>query len=224
MGGCSFAEERAFFGIKDKNELKTLWLGVSHEGYPPCDGVFTDFRDTSRWHKCGCNSTAMTDSDFYSSYASACVNDHNDENGLIIHKTREPNKPLIECTYKKQAGEIDGWKICTREGGKVFLKEFFIDGVRSLQKEKGLQQATYFQKCEEIGFTPKTDNFSDCVLRLMEMQSNTRPQTVMQNNTGDSSAVRALLEEQKKKRQLEGALELMKRGSELMNQSNPKLT
>ena len=78
--------------------------------------------------------------------------------------------------------------------------------------------------CIEIGFKPKTDKFSNCVLRLMEMQSNNRPQTVIQNNTGDSSAVRALLEEQKKQRQLEGALELMKRGSEMMSGPKPKLT
>ena len=58
----------------------------------------------------------------------------------------------------------------------------------------------------------------------MEMQSNNRPpRTVIQNNSGDSSAVRALLEEQKKQRQLEGALELMKRGSEMMNPPKPRI-
>ena len=78
--------------------------------------------------------------------------------------------------------------------------------------------------CIQIGFVPKTNKFADCVLRLMEMQSNKRPQTVIQNNTGDSSAVRALLEEQKKQRQLEGSLELMKRGFEMMSPPKPKLT
>jgi hypothetical protein len=82
----------------------------------------------------------------------------------------------------------------------------------------------YKNKCQEMGFTRKTDKFADCVLRLMEMQSNKRPQTVIQNNTGDSSAVRALLEEQKKQRQLEGSLELMKRGFEMMSPPKPKLT
>jgi hypothetical protein len=79
--------------------------------------------------------------------------------------------------------------------------------------------------CIQIGFKPKTDKFSNCVLRLMEMQSNNRPsRTVIQNNTGDASAVHALLEEQRSQRQLEGALELMKRGSEMMNPPKPALT
>jgi len=43
-------------------------------------------------------------------------------------------------------------------------------------------------------------------------------------NNSDSGAVRALLEEQKKQRQLEGSLELMKRGLEMMNPPKPKIT
>ena len=78
--------------------------------------------------------------------------------------------------------------------------------------------------CAKLGFNPNTDKFADCALRLMEMQSNKSPQTVIQNNSGDSSAVRALLEKQKKQRQLEGSLELMKRGLEIMSPPKPRIT
>jgi hypothetical protein len=86
------------------------------------------------------------------------------------------------------------------------------------------RHSSFKQKCTEIGFTPKTEKFGDCVLRLMEMQSNNGPKTVIQNNSGNGAAVRALLEEQKKQRQLDGSLELMKRSLEMLNPPTPKLT
>jgi hypothetical protein len=94
----------------------------------------------------------------------------------------------------------------------------------STQRKLELQQASYGQKCQEIGFTPKTENFGNCILRLMEMQSNNRPQTVIQKNTSDDSAVRALLEEQQRQRELEGSLEMMRRGFEMMSPPKPKLS
>jgi hypothetical protein len=78
--------------------------------------------------------------------------------------------------------------------------------------------------CIQIGFTPKTDKFSDCVLRLMEMQSKNTSQTIIQNNTSDSSGILSLLEEQKKQRELEAAIELMKLGSEIMNPPKSSIT
>ena len=78
--------------------------------------------------------------------------------------------------------------------------------------------------CIQIGFTPKTDKFSDCVLRLMEMQSKDTSQTIIQNNTSDSSGILSLLEEQKKQRELEAAIELMKLGSEIMNPPKSSIT
>jgi hypothetical protein len=79
--------------------------------------------------------------------------------------------------------------------------------------------------CEQLGFRDNTKEMSTCVFDLYKLEkSKSQPPTVIQNNSGDSSAVRALLEEQKKQRQLEGALELMKRGSEMMSPPKPKLT
>jgi len=44
------------------------------------------------------------------------------------------------------------------------------------------------------------------------------------SENGDASAVRALLEGQRNQRELEGSLELMKRGLEMMNPPKPALT
>jgi hypothetical protein len=78
------------------------------------------------------------------------------------------------------------------------------------------RHSPFKQKCQEIGFTPDTEQFGNCILRLMEMQSNNRPKTVIQNNSGVDGAVRALLEEQKAQREMDRGLELMKQGRNIM--------
>ena len=107
-------------------------------------------------------------------------------------------------------------------------RAYFVNGVRDpaagaemdrklAAKRRADQEASYRQKCEAIGFNPGTEKFADCILRMMEMNSSPKTQTVIQNTTtGSDPAVRALLEEQKRQRELEGSLELMKKGLEMM--------
>jgi len=78
------------------------------------------------------------------------------------------------------------------------------------------RQSPFKQKCQEIGFTPNTEQFGNCILRLMEMQSNSRPKTVIQNNSGLDDAVRAFMEEQKAQREMDRGLELMRQGRNIM--------
>jgi TPR repeat protein len=81
------------------------------------------------------------------------------------------------------------------------------------------------ETCSGFGFKDGSKEMSTCMFDLYKLEkSKSQPPTVIQNNSGDSSAVRALLEEQKKQRQLEGALELMKRGSEMLNPPKPRIT
>jgi len=90
---------------------------------------------------------------------------------------------------------------------------------------KDLQMKRLKETCSEVGFKDGSKEFSTCMFELYKLnKSKSQTQTVIQNNTGDNSAVRALLEEQRKQRQLEGSLELMKRGFEMMNPPKPKLT
>ena len=55
-------------------------------------------------------------------------------------------------------------------------------------------------------------------------KSKSPSRTVIQNNSADSSAIRSLLEEQKKQRQLERSLEPIKRGLEIMPPPKPRTT
>ena len=76
-----------------------------------------------------------------------------------------------------------------------------------------------------IGFDEGSKEMSTCIFDLYKQsQSTSQSQTINQQNLDDNSGIRALLEEQKKQRQLEAALELMKQGSEMMNPPKPKLT
>jgi len=82
------------------------------------------------------------------------------------------------------------------------------------------------KNCAKFGFKDGTKEMSNCMFELykLEKSSSSKTQTVIQNNTGDNSAVRTLLEEQKKQRQFNNSLELMQRGLEIMNPTRPKLT
>ena len=77
--------------------------------------------------------------------------------------------------------------------------------------------APYKSRCSAFGFKDGSKEMSKCMFDLYKLEkAKSQTPTIIQNNSGDSSAVRALLEEQKKQRQLEGSLELMKRGFEMM--------
>jgi hypothetical protein len=81
------------------------------------------------------------------------------------------------------------------------------------------------ETCSGFGFKDGSKEMSKCMFDLYKLEkSKSQTRTVIQNNTGDASAVRALLEEQKKQRQLEGSLEMMRRGFEMMSPPKPKLT
>jgi hypothetical protein len=217
-------------GCKTTTKLENPYVfhGTVFEGYPPCMPIGPGSRDrkiTNSWHNCGGAVITFLEGGMqgWDSTAQVWIKGKPSATGKVRTVMRRNNQNLDkDCTYNLISGKIEGWHICNTANGTE--RKYYVNGKHSLSKENELQQATHFQKCEEIGFKPKTDKFADCVLRLMEMQSNKSPQTVIQNNSGDSSAVRALLEEQKKQRQLEGALELMKRSSEMLNPPKPRIT
>ena len=81
-------------------------------------------------------------------------------------------------------------------------------------------KASYSQKCQEMGFTPKTKNFGNCILRLMEMQSNNR--ALLEEQRRQRELDSALLEEQQRQRKLNRSLEIMRWGYRMMNPPEPK--
>ena len=106
-------------------------------------------------------------------------------------------------------------------GNKSVFKDLTyqcVDDPKQVREEKTpetVDLTTYEKKCRLIGFKPNTDKFADCILRLMEMASGSKKRNVIQNNNSNNSAIRSLLEEEKRQRQLEGSIELMRRGLEM---------
>ena len=127
------------------------------------------------------------------------------------------DKPLVEDKKFVMGGDVCQLKSWNKVSSPSEQKKMAASQELSLINKAGTT-------CIQIGFTPKTDKFSDCVLRLMEMQSKDTSQTIIQNNTSDSSGILSLLEEQKKQRELEAAIELMKLGSEIMNPPKSSIT
>jgi hypothetical protein len=83
----------------------------------------------------------------------------------------------------------------------------------------------YREACTKFGFKDGSEEMSKCMFDMYKMgNSKPHPPTVIQNNTGDSSAVRAMLEEQKRQREFEASMELMQRGLDMMNPPKPRIT
>ena len=82
--------------------------------------------------------------------------------------------------------ERNGQGIATSAEGRI-MEGIWKDGDLQYAKRVALQRTynttsiAFKQKCQEIGFTPNTEQFGNCILRLMEMQSNNRSQTVNEN-------------------------------------------
>lgn len=80
--------------------------------------------------------------------------------------------------------------------------------------------ASWSEKCVAFGYALRSEKHKSCMLELYKIDK----QPGITTNNGDSGAVRALLEEQKRQRELEGSLELMQRGLEMMQPPKPKLS
>jgi len=64
-------------------------------------------------------------------------------------------------------GKLNGYAITYNPDGSINQEGIFKDDVfQYAQKKSKLNKHKEF--CEEIGFTPKTEGFGNCVLKLME--------------------------------------------------------
>ena len=118
------------------------------------------------------------------------------------------------------------WTRLAARQGNAFAQSKMGPLVNRLNAEKNRGERERLRKtCSGFGFKDGSKEMSTCMFDLYKLEkSKSQTRTVIQNNTDDGSAVRALLEEQKKQRQLEGSLELMRRGFEMMSPPKPKLT
>jgi len=120
------------------------------------------------------------------------------------------------CTVFVEDGKLQGWEICEgiAEAGEeppVISKKFYVNGILSPNK------VAYRAECEEIGFTPKTEKFGECILRLMELEvTSTRNRVISNDSSGTTDAVRSLKDEIKRQNDITNATELLDRSLKMM--------
>ena len=88
--------------------------------------------------------------------------------------------------------------------------EQVIKGNKEQRRRANL--AAWSQTCTGFGYEAKTDKHKACMLELYKLENQPRAS----NNNSDSAAVRALLEEQRRQREVDSGLEMMKRGLDMM--------
>jgi hypothetical protein len=205
-----------------KNPYQPHYEGAAMWGYPACRGDNPDL-----WDSCVGVATDFSSEDM-SGFRSVFIyrdGKRSDGPSRIVTMFRGERET---CDKTTQNGQLVGWRVCRNEQNKITSRNYYVNGiedpaagaeiVRKLATQRSAdQEAAYRQKCETIGFKTGTEKFADCVLRMMEINAAPKTQTVIQNTTtGTDPAVRALLEEQQRQRQLEGSLELMEKGLEMM--------
>lgn len=93
--------------------------------------------------------------------------------------TDQRTKEHCEVTYVN--GLPDGRVTCRVLGTQIETKKFFEYGKESPQKTQELANSKLKKECEALGFTPKTPESGNCVLKLRELAQGSKPTTVIQS-------------------------------------------
>jgi hypothetical protein len=152
-----------------------------NQTYENCFGTYT-FADDSKYvgefrndKRDGQGTLTFTDGD---KYVGEFRNDKRNGQGTATY-AMSGNKYVGEWRNDTRNGQGTYTHADGRIKEGIWKNDVFLYAQKvSPQRKLELQQTSYGQKCQEIGFTPKTEKFGDCILRLMEIQSNNRPQTV----------------------------------------------
>ena len=76
--------------------------------------------------------------------------------------------------------------------------------------------STFKQRCSQIGFKSSSQQHANCVLRLLELERR-RDTSLPQSGTSlNDSAMRALIDEQRKAREAQQGIDMMRQGLEMM--------
>lgn len=136
------------------------------------------------------------------------------EEGQLLRRCRSQfgEKCYITFYKHKETGENsiywDGYASAV-SSIKEELDKKVRDSANAIQQAK---LSRWSQTCEGFGYVAKTDQHKSCMLELFKLDKQSNAAT----NNNDFGAVGALLEEQKRQRELEGSLELMQRGLDMM--------
>jgi len=211
-----------------ENDQNISWCEDNYEEVAICFGTRRTTNKATRNHLTGTFKYGVPVGKIFSNWywrdAKYSSYEHytNNEDGLYVGEYTGYNlmdKTKTQWVYNKNS-KREGWGTVRDNNDNIIRQWFFVNGVESPEKGEEDLLASYQEKCETIGFTPKTDKFAECTLRLIEMQS----EKSNKNKTEDQSSVLAVLEELKEQREQEdkrgnlaGAFELMKKSSEMLN-------
>jgi uncharacterized protein len=110
------------------------------------------------------------------------------------------------------------WYRLAAKQGLALAQTNYTDALKkqNVRKIRG-ERERLRETCSGFGFKDGSKEMSKCMFDLYKLEkSQSQTRAVIQNNTGAASA---RLEEQRRQRQLEGSLELMRRGVEMMSPS-----
>ena len=172
LSGCGRTIETMSYGGN------SVVFGELNNGLPNCVGS-----NSARWHECN----GVVRSDYYDVVGTPdetiYINSSPYRNGKMHGQGLVSNwrtNELCEVTYVN--GVPDGWMTCRNMlGNKAETKKFFENGRESPEKVQELAKQNLKDECEELGFTPKTPEFGNCVLKLRELAQGAKPTTVIQS-------------------------------------------
>ena len=90
------------------------------------------------------------------------------------------------CSSTLENDQLNGWRECSHSINCTSI-EFFVDGNRDLQTERRERQLRFEIECEELGFTPKTPEFGNCVLKLRELAQGSKRRTIIQSQPAQTA-------------------------------------
>ena len=176
LSGCGQSSVRPY-------ETYSSEIGIEFEGYSACVG-----QDKMRWDNCGALLT----------FGGTPQKPH-----VImwrIYKNGVWNGPALQvtligepdtyCYFTFVAGKRSGWETC-KQNEAIISKKFYVDGREDAQAGKQVVAEQHKSECVDLGFTPKTPEFGNCVLKLRELAQGTKPTTVIQSQPVQSSPTTA---------------------------------
>jgi hypothetical protein len=166
LSGCGQNNVRPY-------ETYSSEIGIGIEGYPACVG-----QDKMKWDNCGAlwtfgGTPSKPNMIMWRTYQNGVLNGP-------AHQVSMFEKPYTTCYFTFVDGERSGWETC-KQNEAIISKKFYVNGREDAQAGKRVLAEQHKSECNDLGFTPKTPEFGNCVLKLRELAQGSKPTTVIQS-------------------------------------------
>ncbi len=149
--------------------------------YPPCAGS-----DNSRWHNCYGIHVLRDPGDELNGYSAEGV--HKDGKNFERMVSRNPKTGVI-CKKNRSANDVNEVAEICEKNGVIVSRQVFVNGERSLERERQLFNQEMSKECLSLGFKENTPEMGNCILRLRELERNNQtPQVAQPSQNKPSTA------------------------------------